>query len=62
VVVRWPLSEFVNVNSAAFDNALQRPNRNWLVTVNRNNHLAAVRMPPLLMASFLPSKREAAAL
>jgi hypothetical protein len=54
--LRYPrLSKFLNIDSTSFDDALQGAHWNWLVAVNRDNHLPAVSMSPLLMTSFGPA-------
>jgi hypothetical protein len=52
------LSEVLNAKPAALDDTLQRADRNRLTPVDGNDHLPAVGVPPLLMASLLPNQYE----
>jgi predicted membrane-bound dolichyl-phosphate-mannose-protein mannosyltransferase len=47
------LSKIINAKSAAFDNALERPNRDRLASMIRHDHLPPVGMALFLMAARL---------
>ena len=61
-LVPLALPKFIHVDAAAVDNALQSADWNLLISVTGHDHLAAIRMTPLLMAASLPGEGEAVAL
>jgi hypothetical protein len=55
------LAEIIGAQLAAFDNAFERTDGDGFAAVVRHNYLSAIRMPPFLVASFLPYLHEAMA-
>jgi len=56
--VRFNLTKCVNVETAAFDDALERANRDWSATVIGDNNLTPVRMSPFLMTAALAGENK----
>ena len=52
------LSEIINIQAAAIDDAFQSANGDVFGTVNGNNDLTAIGITPFLMTAGLPDKGE----
>jgi hypothetical protein len=52
-------SEIIDIEAAALKDALEGSDRERLVSMQRDNYLTTIRMPPFLMTALLADQHEA---
>jgi hypothetical protein len=52
------LTKYIHVEATAFDDVLERANRDWFAAVIGDDHLTPIRMSPFLMTAALAGEDE----